>query len=94
MRSWCEVFVEQELFQSVTQRFRQNVMMARLDKVRVDHLADAIGVVAPMFDKVSGFVSAHSHAFQQSNTKPTIEELMPDWETLTEAKNRYEGKRE
>lgn len=89
MRSWCEAFVEQRLFQSVTQRFRAHVRMTKLEAVRVDHLAAAIAVVGPMFAKISRYVTAHSQAFQQQNTKPTIEDLKDDWEELTEARDRY-----
>lgn len=92
MRSWCEVFVEQELFQNVTQRFRRNVMVTRLPKVRVDRLADAIEVIAEMFDEISGYISGHSHAFRQSGTKPTQGKLERDWCKLQKAVERYEGK--
>lgn len=92
MRSWCEVFVEQELFQSVTQRFRRNVMMTRLPKVRVDRLADAIEVISEMFDEISGYISGHSHAFRQSGTKPTEDKLEQDWHRLKKVVERYEGK--
>ena len=89
MRSWCEAFVEQRLFQSVTQRFRAHVMMTRLEDVRVDRLADAFAIIAPMFAKISRYVTAHSQAFQQQNTKPTIGQLQDDWKDLTDARDRY-----
>ena len=89
MRSWCEVFVEHELFQGVTQRFRAHVRMTTLDKVRVDCLADVIAVIVPKFARISRFVTAHSQAFQQQNTKPTIEELESDWKDLTDMRDRY-----
>ena len=92
MRSWSEVFVEQELFQNVTQRFRRNLMMTRLSKVRVDHLADAIKVISEMFDEISGYISGHSHAIRQSGTKPTEGKLERDWCKLQRAVERYEGK--
>lgn len=92
MRSWCEVFVEQELFQSVTQRFRRHVMMTRLPKVRVDRLADAIEVISEMFDEISGYISGHSHALRQSGTKPTEGKLEQDWRKLQQVVDRYEGK--
>ncbi|MCY3894537.1 MAG: AAA family ATPase [Acidimicrobiaceae bacterium] len=91
MRSWCEAFVEQELFQNVTQRFRRNVMMTRLPRVRVDRLADAIEVISKMFDEISGRISGHSHPFRQSGTKPTEGQLERDWDRLKTAADRYEG---
>ena len=92
MRSWCEVFVEQELFQSVTQRFRRHVMMTRLPKVRVERLADAIKVISEMFAEISGYISAHSHPYRQSGTNPTEVDLEQDWRKLQQAVDRYEGK--
>lgn len=89
MRSWCEAFVEQRLFQSITQRFRAHVMMTNLEEVRVDRLTDAIAVIGPMFAKISRHVTAHSQAFQQQNTKPTIQDLKRDWKELTDARDRY-----
>lgn len=89
LRSWCEAFVEQRLFQSVTQRFRAHVMMTKLEDVRVDRLAAAIAVIGPMFAKISRYVTAHSQAFQQQNTKPRIQDLKGDWEVLTKARDRY-----
>ena len=91
MRSWCEVLVEQELFQSVTQRFRRHVMMTRLPKVRVDRLADAIKVISEMFAEISGYISGHSHAYRQSGTKPTEGKLEQDWRKLQQAVDRYES---
>lgn len=92
MRSWCEVFVEQELFQSVTQRFRRHVMMTRLPRVRVAHLAPAIEVISEMFDEISGYILGHSHALRQSGTKPTEGKLERDWRKLQHAVDRYEDK--
>lgn len=89
MRSWCEAFVEQRLFQSVTQRFRAHVMMTKLEDVRVDRLADAIAVIGPMFARISRYVTAHSQAFEQQNTKPKIQDLKDDWKELTDARDSY-----
>ncbi|WP_419551740.1 AAA family ATPase [Candidatus Poriferisodalis sp.] len=91
MRSWCEAFVEQRLFQSVTQRFRAHVMMTNLKDVRVDRLDGAIAVIGPMFAKISRYVTAHSQAFEQQNTKPKIQDLKDDWKELTDARDRYAG---
>lgn len=92
MRSWCEVFVEQELFQSVTQRFRPHVMMTRLQRVRVANLEDAIEVISEMFKQISGYISGHSNAYRRSVTKPTEGKLEQDWRELQKAVDRYEGK--
>ena len=92
MRSWCEVFVEQEMFKGVTQRFRRNVRMTSLPKVRVDRLADAIEVISEMFDEISGYISGHSQAFRQSGTKPTEGQLARDWSRLKKVVEHYEGR--
>lgn len=89
MRSWCEAFAEQELLAGVSQRYRANVRMTVLNKIRVDRLTDAVGVLQPMFEKICRFIPGHSNPFEQSNVKPTVADLKNDWSALTEMRARY-----
>jgi len=89
MRSWCEVFTEQELLASVTQRYRSNVMMTRLDKIKVDRLGVAIAVIGPAFEKICRFITAHSNPIEQGNMSPTITDLEEDWKVLCDTRKTY-----
>lgn len=89
MRSWCEVFTEQELLASVTQRYRSNVMMTRLDKIKVDRLGVAIAVIGPAFEKICRFITAHSNPIEQGNVSPTITDLEEDWKVLRDTRKAY-----
>jgi hypothetical protein len=47
LRSICEVIVETDLLQGVTQRYEPNVRMTSLVKIKGDRLAAAIAVIMP-----------------------------------------------
>jgi AAA domain len=49
LRAWCEAFVEQELLQNVTQRYRHNIMMTKLSKIDATRLGVATTVIEPLF---------------------------------------------
>lgn len=89
IRAWCEAFVEQELLQNVTQRYRKNIMMTRLSKIDSSRLDDAIAVVEPLFDRACERMTGHSHAAEYMSTKPTIGDVQEDWEKAKAARAAY-----
>ena len=89
MRSWCEAFVEQELLSNVSQRYRANIMMTRLDKIKVDRLSDAITILAPAFERICGYISGHSTPLEQQNISRTSVELQRDWAELKLVREEY-----
>ncbi|SDH93748.1 Wobble nucleotide-excising tRNase [Actinokineospora alba] len=89
IRSWCEAFVEQELLKNVTQRYRANIMMTRLDAVRVDLFASTASVITPLFDKACRNMTGHSQGLETLNTKPTLAELKDDWSKAQAARTAY-----
>ena len=91
MRSWCEAFAEQELLGNVSQRYRRNIMMTRLDKIKVERLDDAIAVLAPAFERICGYIDSHSNPHEQQNVSRTIAELEQDWDELKEMRDKYQG---
>ncbi|OUZ06432.1 hypothetical protein BHE97_19025 [Aeromicrobium sp. PE09-221] len=92
IRAWCEAFVEQELLQNVTQRYRKNIMMTRLSKIDSSRLDAAIAVIGPLFNRACDRLSAHSHAAEHMNTKPTVAELQEDWAKAQAARTAYNTK--
>lgn len=89
IRAWCEAFVEQELLQNVTQRYRANVMMTRLSKIDTSRLDAAVTVIEPLFARACDRMTGHSHAAEYMSTKPTAEELNEDWEKAKAARAAY-----
>ncbi len=89
IRAWCEAFVEQELLQNVTQRYRANVMMTRLSKIDTTRLDAAVAVIEPLFARACDRMTGHSHAAEYMSTKPTLEELKEDWEKAKAARGAY-----
>ena len=91
MRSWCEAFTEQKLLGNVSQRYRANIMMTRLDEINVAGLSDAITVLAPAFARICRYITGHSHPHEQQGVSRTIAELQQDWDELKEMSARYKG---
>ena len=91
MRSWCEAFVEQELLANVSQRYRPNIMMTKLDKIKVERLSDAIPILSAAFARFSRYMTGHSHPHEQQNVCRTIAELQQDWDELKAMRDQYQG---
>lgn len=83
LRSWCEAFVEQEVLQNVSQRYRVNVMMTNLSKIKADRLANTAVRLMPIFDRCSRFMPGHSSPMEQLNVQPKLSDFEADY---TEAK--------
>lgn len=89
LRAWCEAFVEQELLQSVTQRYRHNIMMTRLAKIDAARLGSATAVIEPLFARACDRMTGHSHAAEKMSTKPTVAEFEDDWRKAQAARSAY-----
>lgn len=89
LRAWCEAFVEQELLQSVTQRYRHNIMMTKLSKIDATRLGAATAVIEPLFARACDRMTGHSHAVEKMSTKPTIAEFQEDWDRAKRARAAY-----
>jgi tetratricopeptide (TPR) repeat protein len=62
LRSICEVIVETELLQGVTQRYQPNVMMTRLANIKADRLQPAITAIMPIFEDCCRYMSGQPPA--------------------------------
>jgi hypothetical protein len=92
MRGACEVFVETDLFQEVTKRYRANVMMTKLVEIKADRLPSAIKVITEVFDKCCEMMPGHSHGLETLNVRPSLDELKTEWEALQNARDSYLAK--
>lgn len=89
LRSWCEAFVEQELLQNVTQRYRANVMMGKLDQIKLDRFPDASRIANEIFDKSCRYMTGHSQPGEQLNVRASVQELEGDWAKAQQARSNY-----
>lgn len=89
IRSWCEVFVEMEVLQGVTQRYQPNVMMGALDKIKSEALPGCIATVNEVFNRACRLIDGHSQPLASQTTSPKLAELKADWETLKTCRTDY-----
>jgi hypothetical protein len=89
IRAWCEIVVEMELLQGVTQRYQANVMMTRLATIKADRLDAAISVIDPIFIKACRIMDGHSQPLETLSVRPTLAELEKDWADLQAARAAY-----
>ena len=89
IRSWCEVFVETELFAGVTLRYQPNVRLSCLSKVKANLLPEVIKVVSRVFKDSCRYIDSHSQPLVTLGTRPTPADLESDWSDLQTARNNY-----
>ena len=91
MRSWCEVVVEQEVLQGVTQRYQANVMLTKLPQIRGDRLEVATSVIEPVYEKACRVMEGHSQPLETLSIRPSLSELEKDWADVTAALATYKA---
>lgn len=89
IRSWCEIVVEMELLQGVTQRYQANVMMTRLADIKADRLAAATDIINPVFLRACRVMDGHSQPLETLSVRPTLAELEQDWADIGAARAAY-----
>ncbi len=89
IRAWCETVVETDLLGQVTRRYQPNVAMQNLERIKVDHLEEAIAMILPVYERACRYIPGHSQPMETLGVRPSIEELESDWEQLQEALRRY-----
>lgn len=92
LRSWCEVFTEDELLKGVTRRYQANVQMTTLGNINVDKLGKIIPKVSEIFEEACRYIDAHSQALITQGVSPTLAGLEQHWAELQELKKLNEGK--
>ncbi|WIJ44838.1 AAA family ATPase [Curtobacterium citreum] len=85
IRSWCEVFIENELLQGVTRRYQPNVAMGALERIKVGMLEELFETVNRVFEDACRYIDGHSQPLATLGVTPTIDSLKADWKILTDA---------
>lgn len=92
LRSWCEVFVEDEVLRGVTRRYRANVQMSTLTEINVGELNRILPKVVEVFDTACRYIDGHSQPLATLGVSPTLSGLEAHWAELQELKMVNEGK--
>ena len=91
LRSWCEVFTEEELLKGVTRRYQANVQMTTLGNINVDRLGEIIPKVSAVFEEACRYIDGHSQALITQGVSPTLAGLEHHWAEVQELKKLNEG---
>ncbi|MGH9352989.1 MAG: AAA family ATPase [Terriglobia bacterium] len=86
IRNICEVIVEQELLQGVTQRYQPHVMMTKLPKINFDGLQAAVATIYPIYEDSCRYIGSHSQPLETLNIRPTLTTLKADWKKVQDAR--------
>jgi hypothetical protein len=89
IRSWCEVFTEQELLQGVTQRYQPNVRMTVLPQIKPQALGIAINTVTRIFEDACRYIDGHSQPLATQYVSPTLHGLEHHWQELLDSRQAY-----
>lgn len=89
LRGACEIVVEKDLLQGVTERYRPNVRMTVLDQIRADRLPAAVTAIGPVFERCCRIIVSHSQPLATLGVHPSLDELRGDWRTLCAAREEY-----
>lgn len=92
LRSWCEVFTEDELLKGVTRRYQPNVQMTTLANINVNKLGEIIPKVSAVFEEACRYIDGHSQALITQGVSPTLARLEQHWTELQELRKLNEGK--
>ncbi|REJ68861.1 MAG: hypothetical protein DWQ31_06635 [Planctomycetota bacterium] len=89
IRDICEVIVESDLLKGVTQRYQPNVMMTKLPQIQGERLQAAINKILPVYDKACRYIRSHSQPLETLSVRPSLDELMEDWNSILDARKSY-----
>ena len=89
IRSWCELFVEQDMLVKVTERYQPNVRMGNLDKIKVSILGATIETVTSVFSDACRYIDAHSQPLPTLGVAPALSQLQDDWGKLRKCRSEY-----
>ena len=91
LRSICEVLVEVELLQGVTQRYQPNVGITKLPNIKFERLREASEAILIVFEKCCRCIASHSQPLETLNIRPSLSDLQMDWKAVDDAMKKYTG---
>ena len=89
IRSWCELFVEQEVLAKVTERYQPNVRMTSLGRIKAQKLDHTSQTVTSVFEDACRHIEAHSQPLTTLGVAPKLADLENDWKKLQKCRSEY-----
>jgi len=89
MRSWCEVVVERVILGDVSRRYRANIKMGGLHKIKPGRLPDAIKAMDRLYSKSCRYMPDHLQPLPTLSIRPTLAEAQQDWKAVLDAVEAY-----
>ena len=89
IRSWCELFVEQEVLAKVTERYQPNVRMTSLSRIKIQKLEQTRETVTSVFEQACRYIEAHSQPLPTLGVAPKLSDLESDWDKLQKCRREY-----
>ncbi len=89
LRNVCEVIVEKDLLQGVTQRYQPNVMMTKLPEINFGGLQKAADAIFPIYEDCCRHIGSHSQPMETLNVRPSIDTLKADWKKVLDVREAY-----
>ena len=89
IRSWCELFVEQEVLAKVTERYQPNVRMTSLSRINVQKLEQTRQTVTSVFEEACRYIEAHSQPLLTLGVGPKLSDLENGWDKLQKCRSEY-----
>lgn len=90
IRSWCELFAEEELLQGVTRRYQPNVQMTTLPKIKFVAIQPAIEIVVRVFEEACRYTDAHSQPVITADVEPKLSGLEAHWAELQQCRSEFD----
>ena len=87
LRTWIEMFVEDELLNGSIKRHRANISVDRLRDVDGAAVNRATETLIHIYDRSSRRMWPHSQPFEALQSRPTLQELEDDWTVLQNLRN-------
>jgi hypothetical protein len=89
IRAWCEQVAEKDLLADVARRYKPNIAMQNLERIKPDKLSGAIDAILPIYLRACRYIGGHSQPMETLDVRPTLEKLEEDWRALQEARKSY-----
>ena len=92
IRNWCEMFVEQEVLCSITERYSPHVGVTKLKNLKISRMKDASDEVMSIYEKSCRQLKSHSQPRETLNVRATLQELESDWSDALECRKKFNAK--
>lgn len=92
IRNWCEVFVEQEMLCSVSERYSAHVGVTKLKNLQLARIGDATDEIMSIYQKSCRQLKSHSQPRETLNIRATLDELRQDWADALACRKKFLSK--